>query len=87
MKSGQAQKLFFGDLSVGDFNETEMVRKFVLSQGVPSDKFVVTWHSDQTGNEDVYARLFAGNGTGIIDDFPVTSSPRVNFNTERGDMR
>ncbi len=41
LQSQMVKQVYFGDLSVGSFSETEVVRNLVISQGIESDRFVV----------------------------------------------
>src|SRR4051794_635268 len=49
---------------------------FTPRQAVAMDSvgnYVVTWHSKQTGNFDIYARLYFANGTPRTDEFHVNT--------------
>ncbi len=62
LQSQMVKQLYFGDLSVGSFSETEVVRNVVLSQGVESERFVVYGEVNSSRDE---AEKFQSYFTGV----------------------
>ncbi|EKE08878.1 MAG: hypothetical protein ACD_16C00240G0002 [uncultured bacterium] len=80
-------RLFFPNgtaLPNGEFriNQNTTANHFFPSiAGLANGNAFVAWHGDQTGDFDVYARLFAANGTGFPSEFrinTVTSGQQTN---------
>ncbi|GJL54480.1 MAG: hypothetical protein NPIRA02_16120 [Nitrospirales bacterium] len=51
LKSGIAQSLLYGNLSIGSYSETEVVSQFVRSQGVGKEQFVIVGTVKNTWDE------------------------------------
>jgi len=61
LQSQMVKQLYFGDLSVGTFSETEVVRNVVLSQGIEGDRFVVFGEVNSSRDEaEKFRSYFSG---------------------------
>ena len=58
LKSGFVKQLYFGELSVGSLSETEVVRDFVLSQGIEKNQFIIFGPITNTRDEAVGVRTY-----------------------------
>ncbi|MCH9671308.1 MAG: YdcF family protein [Gammaproteobacteria bacterium] len=51
VKTGQAQKLYYPEVLVHEFSETDLVRRYALSRGLGADEFVVYAPTEHTHEE------------------------------------